>query len=258
MYDVVIIGAGPAGSTLARMLDSNKKIFIIDKRNMNQSQSPQYEVCCGGLLAPDAQKMLAKLGLGLPNEVIVGPQMFSVKTLDFDNDIERYYQRHYINIDREKFDRWLVSKVPDTVETAYGCLYQKYIKREDHFEVHYKDNNQSYQIKTRILVGADGAISRVRKQGFKEEGKPETYVSIQEWFKSNKSMPHYVSVFDKEVTDFYSWVIQKEDSILLGTAIPKGQEVSKQYTTLVNKLRKEGYISGEPYKKDWNTNYAYT
>ncbi len=41
----------------------------------------------------------------------------------------------------------------------------------------------------------------------------------------------------------------KEDSILLGTAIPKGQEVSKQYTTLVNKLRKEGYISGEPYKK---------
>ncbi len=46
---------------------------------MNQSQSPQYEVCCGGLLAPDAQKMLAKLGLGLPNEVIVGPQMFSVK-----------------------------------------------------------------------------------------------------------------------------------------------------------------------------------
>ena len=79
--------------------------------------------CCGGLLAPDAQKMLAKLGLGIPQNVLTGPQMFSVKTIDFDNRIERFYQRHYINVDREKLDKWLISLIPDHVESIFDCIY---------------------------------------------------------------------------------------------------------------------------------------
>ena len=51
MYDIVIIGAGPAGSTLARQISkSNKKVLIIDAEN-EKNKKP-----CGGLLAPDAQK----------------------------------------------------------------------------------------------------------------------------------------------------------------------------------------------------------
>lgn len=35
MYDVVIIGAGPAGSTLARLLSkSNKKVLVLDGENL--------------------------------------------------------------------------------------------------------------------------------------------------------------------------------------------------------------------------------
>lgn len=29
--------------------------------------------CCGGLLSPDVQKMIAKLGLGIPKDILVGP-----------------------------------------------------------------------------------------------------------------------------------------------------------------------------------------
>ena len=34
------------------------------------------------MIAPDAQQMLAKLGLGVPLEVLVGPQLFTVRTID--------------------------------------------------------------------------------------------------------------------------------------------------------------------------------
>ncbi len=249
MYDIVIIGAGPAGSTLARLLDKKYKILLIDKRNLNENIEYNREKCCGGLLAPAAQKILAQLGLGVPKDVLTGPQMFSVKSIDYDNNIERFYPRHYINIDREKLDRWLISLVPNTVEVAFNCIFKSYKEVDDYLEIKLRGNNSDYVIKTKILVGADGAISRVRKQAFKDSFVPEKYVSIQDWYKTNKDMPFYTSIFDKDVTDFYSWIIQKDDYLLIGSAIPIKTNVNKRFSLLIQKLKKSGYIEGEAYKR---------
>jgi len=101
MYEEVIVGAGPAGATAARFLKKDCKVLLLDKRDLESEPNGKREICCGGLLAPNAQKMLAHLGLGLPKQIIVGPQMFSVQSVDYDNHLIRHYQRHYINIDRE-------------------------------------------------------------------------------------------------------------------------------------------------------------
>ena len=77
IYDIIVIGAGPAGSTFAReTAKSKKKILVIDNENINNKKP------CGGLLAPDAQKELAHYDLVLPSSVLVSPQIFSVKTID--------------------------------------------------------------------------------------------------------------------------------------------------------------------------------
>ncbi|MCT4598061.1 MAG: FAD-binding protein [Vallitalea sp.] len=249
VYDVVIVGAGPGGSTLARLLDEKYKVLLIDKRNLGSYTDNNKEKCCGGLLAPDAQNMLAKLGLGIPQEVLTGPQMFSVNSIDFDNNIERYYQRHYININREKFDRWLVSLIPNSVELCFNSLYKSYKKVDDYIEVKLNKDGENIIVKTKILVGADGAISRVREQTFEHKKSPDKYVSIQHWYKTKKEMPYYTSIFDKEITDFYSWLIQKEDSILIGTAIPIKEDANEKFQLLISKLKKQGIDIGEAEKK---------
>jgi flavin-dependent dehydrogenase len=128
MYDLIIVGAGPAGATLARLLGKNNKILLLDRRRMDRSGSlgmkEGLEKCCGGLIAPDAQQMLAKMGLGVPRGVLVGPQLFTVRTIDVRNRLERHYQRHYINIDREKFDSWLVSLIPSGVDAKWAASFK--------------------------------------------------------------------------------------------------------------------------------------
>ena len=124
MYDIAIIGAGPAGATLARLLAKDYKVLLLERRQLIKPVEGCFEKCCGGLIAPDAQQMLAKLGLGVPKEILVGPQLFTVRTIDIQNDIERYYQRHYINTDRERFDQWLVSLIPTAVDTSLRGLVQ--------------------------------------------------------------------------------------------------------------------------------------
>ena len=88
LYDIAIIGAGPAGSTLARELARARedlKIILID------GQSADNPKPCGGLLAPDAQKVLARFGLTLPTSLLDDPQIFAVETVDLGSRLVRYY-----------------------------------------------------------------------------------------------------------------------------------------------------------------------
>jgi geranylgeranyl reductase len=117
MYDVAIIGAGPAGATLARLIAEKYRVLLIDKRQLiDLPEKLSSSKCCGGLLAPDAQRMLSRLGLGLPKSVLEEPQLFVVRAIDIQQGLEGYYQRHYINMHRQKFDRWLLSLVPSSVD----------------------------------------------------------------------------------------------------------------------------------------------
>ena len=90
VYDITIIGAGPAGANLARLVGQGYKVLLIDKRNLNESNYKAAK-CCGGLLAPDSQKMIASLGLGIPKDILVDPQLFAVRTIDLSADMERLW-----------------------------------------------------------------------------------------------------------------------------------------------------------------------
>jgi hypothetical protein len=79
-------------------------------------------------LSPDEQKILAKFDLCLPKNILVNPQIFSVRTLDMENNIEKFYQRFYLNMDRKSFDEFLVSLIPKNVSIENNSFCKKIIK----------------------------------------------------------------------------------------------------------------------------------
>jgi flavin-dependent dehydrogenase len=200
--------------------------------------------CCGGLLAPDAQKMLAKMGLGVPQEVLVGPQLFAVRTIDIQNKLERYYQRSYLNIDRGKFDRWLVSLLPDNVRILPRCFFRSLEQDREGVTLHMAQDGKSISERAKVLVGADGAFSLVRKQAFPRRPAPTAYVAIQEWFQTDKPLPYFTAIFDPEITDFYAWIIPKNDSLMVGAALRTGDSATPKFELLKKKLRDRGFTFG--------------
>lgn len=243
MYDITIIGAGPAGATLARLIGKDYKVLLLDKQPFGSAavHGTSKIKCCGGLLAPDSQKMLAVFGLGLPQDLLVDPQLFAVRTIDLQSRLERYYQRFYINIDREKFDRWLVSLIPAAVERRFDCLFKSFHSTDDGLEIHYSQAGKEFFERTRILIGADGAASKVRRTAFPDRPAPKKYIAVQEWFQAEEALPYFTAVFDRAVTDYYSWTISKDNCLIVGSALPMRNETASRFELLKNKLRAYGF-----------------
>lgn len=244
-YDVAIVGGGPAGSVLARELaelSPTLRVLLID------GQTEKNPKVCGGLLAPDAQKMFARLGLTLPTALLSDPQIFDVETVDLKSGRIRYYQRHYLNMDRFAFDKWLISLIPSSVDTLQGRC-EDIIHEDSHYRLTLRTPCGVDTLTAHYVVGADGASSLVRRSIFGD--KIKKYVAIQETFPcTSDSLPPYSCIFDPETSDSCSWTIRKEGCILLGGAFePKGCRASFE----AQKARLEDFLGvrfGKPIKTE--------
>jgi flavin-dependent dehydrogenase len=188
--------------------------------------------------------MLGRLGLGLPKDVLVDPQLFVVRAVDLPTGLERFYQRFYTNMNRDRFDRWLVSRIPSTVDVREGCRFRSFKETTSGLQIRLTSDGRSFSERTRLLIGADGARSLIRRQAAPAAPDPPTYFALQEQVEMPEPMPYFSVFFDPEITDFYAWVIPKEDSVLVGVpAIGPGRPADK-LARLKERLRRHGFRLG--------------
>ena len=243
-YDVLIIGAGPAGAILARLLKKHFRIGIIDKKHAG---TDSFHKPCGGLLSTDAQQALSRFGLTLPKELLVSPQIFAVKTIDLGSGLIRHYQRFYMNMDRHKFDLWLMSLMGEDIDLLPGRC-SAISRNRDSFSVEYVGETVERNLSCRYIVGADGAASIVRRSLFPSE-KLRQYMAIQEWYPENHANPFYSCVFDSETSDCCSWSISKDNYFIFGGAFAK-KNAHENFEKQKEKLRTFGFLFTEPIKTE--------
>ncbi len=244
IYDVAILGGGPAGATLARLIGGKLSTVLIHR----QSDDPRSAKPCGGLLAGDAQKTLSHFALTLPKQVLVDPQIFAVKTIDLASGLIRHYQRFYINLNRQAFDRWLLSLLPPQVRLEQGRACAVY-KRDGLFVVEWRTGaGERRQVCARRLVGAEGANSLTRKTFF-PRWRLRQYTAIQQWFAEDNAKPLYSCIFDPETSDCCSWSISKDHFLIFGGAFP-AQNCRQRLERQKEKLADYGFTFGPPLKTE--------
>ena len=215
-FDVVVVGAGPAGSTTARILArKGYKTAIIERRS-----KIGVPIHCGELLPTIPElldifprsKRLEHLG-NVPKEFVtnktsrtqlISPQGHAVE-FKFGTNI----------IDRTKYDQYLAHQASDA-----GCeifLQSTVLDRSETNGLKIKSKIGPNQLDARIVVGADGPSSLISKTLGNSYSSPEHDLSpsINFIMKDVECDEAVVQMyFGKDIAPGgYSWIIPKGDSM---------------------------------------------
>ena len=160
-YDIVIVGAGPAGISTALHLAQMAPELVARTLILEKARHPRPKLCGGGLL-PDAQVILHRLGLDdseVPH-VDVDWAHFDFNGKGMRMRAEKKAAYAFRTIRRHEFDAWLADKARQC-----GFLIQ-----EDTAVRHLHAEGPEIVLETEwdsvrasVVVGADGSTSLVRR-----------------------------------------------------------------------------------------------
>ena len=167
-YDVLIVGAGAAGCAAAMNLPRGVRALLVDRGQPSDGR------CCGGLLAPDAQRGITRLGLTLPQDVRVRPEPQAVHVHDLDSGRDQVYRRDYLNLDRRRFDAWLLGLAAARARFRPHTRLVGLDIQDEGVAARIASAGIEENVQARLLVGADGAASAVRRAAMQAGLQPIT------------------------------------------------------------------------------------
>ncbi|AAC06471.1 geranylgeranyl reductase family protein [Aquifex aeolicus] len=216
-FDVVVVGAGPSGSSAARYLsEKGLRVLLMERKKL-----PRFKLC-GGALSGRFSKYL--------------PQDFKSKVLNvihkgylgFRGDKHKLKEREEVAyiIDRADFDHFLAQKAMEK-----GCELREETELLDLWEEKGKiilDTTKG-KVSCDFLIGADGFHSKVAKfLGFKKE----------KYYRSVEVLAEGEMDFNSVVIELglvkrgYLWVFPKGNKLNIGVASTEKEnllEVLKDY-----------------------------
>jgi flavin-dependent dehydrogenase len=214
-YDVIIAGAGPAGSSCARTLsDKGIKVLLIDKEKF-----PRNKVCCGLLTNRVVDFINKKFGK-IPEELISTNRdidfLWTSTGINY-NKVKGYGS--FINTYRDKLDHWLANK--SNAEFIDQCELVDVIEKDDkNIKICCTKDNELLEFNCNYLVCCTGANSEIRKKYDPGFSSFHVGACIQKVFKGsfdfNKNS-FCVSVNRKFTDSAFSYFYFKDDLIYIGS-----------------------------------------
>jgi geranylgeranyl reductase len=210
-FDVVVVGGGPAGAIAAETLaKSGRKVALLDKSGRIKP--------CGGAVPPRLIRDFA-----IPAHLIVarakGAKIFapSGRAEEMPINADGYVGM----VDRDMFDEYLRVRAAQYGAVRITGAFTE-ISRNGETRVHYKTAEGAASLLTKLIIGADGAVSAVARAEVKEAAKPHYVFAYHEIIRAPAAQDFDGQRCDiyyqgSVSPDFYGWVFPHGDTASVGT-----------------------------------------
>lgn len=225
LYDVVVVGGGPAGATAADDLArAGRRVLLVDRAGRIKP--------CGGAIPPRAIR-----DFDIPDSLLVAHARCARMISPSDQRVDIPIENGFVGlVDRDEFDEWLrqraaqhgATRLIGTFEQLDGpdadgittVRIQSRASAGERAEV-------SVSVRTRLVIGADGAKSRVAAQAIADSDKGKFVFAYHEIVRAPAAEdragvdydPARCDVYYRGTLspDFYGWVFPHGKCFSVGT-----------------------------------------
>ncbi len=211
-YDVVIIGAGLAGLQCARLLGAKgAKVLLVDRKT-DLAKGIHTTGIFVRKTFEDFEFPNGALGKPIRDVSLYSPRL---KTLDLRSEKDEFRVGKMSLI----YDEFLQEAASDGVNFARATAYKNFEIVNGETIVKLEKRGEVSEVKTKVLIGADGANSRVARDLKLDENK-EWIVGYEEVFKAEQlnNEPRLHCFLDAKLAPGYlAWIADDGEEIHIGT-----------------------------------------
>ncbi len=191
MFDVIVVGAGPAGATTAKMLaDSGLKVLIVERLKL-----PRYKSCSGVLIKKSMDLVKQYFGEAVPTSVMCTPYDNHGMIFTDDKGKEYAFEQEGLNVWRSSFDNWLTENaVKAGVELRDMTSAVSCEQAEDHIELQLH-SDRTYTEQARYVIDCEGVTSALKRNVLNISPK---FITTYQTFNVGKIEldPHYFYAYE--------------------------------------------------------------
>lgn len=215
LYDAAIIGGGPAGATAAHDLAmAGHRVLLLDRAGRIKP--------CGGAIPPRLIEDFA-----IPSRLLVARASCARMISPSGRTVDMNVQGGTVGmVDREHFDEWLRCRAASAGAERRNGQFRR-IRRDDDgvaiIEYEPAEGGPAREVRSRCIIGADGARSRVAEQEIPDAGDPKCVFAYHEIIRSPSSGhdsfdPQRCDIFYQGnlSPDFYAWIFPHGETASIG------------------------------------------
>jgi len=218
LFDVVVVGGGPAGATAAHDLATlGRSALLLDRAGRIKP--------CGGAIPPRLIR-----DFDIPDHLLVARVNSARMVSPSDQQVDMPIDGGFVGmVDREVFDEWLRQRAVEAGAERRTGLFRRF-ERDPNGEtiVHYEERAPDgsmveKSVRTRALIGADGALSAVARQCLPGADRLPYVFAYHEIVRSPRTDSSFdgtrCDVYYRGTVspDFYGWVFPHGDTVSVGT-----------------------------------------
>ena len=235
MYDVIVIGSGPSGSTAAKFLaEEGYSVLILERMKL-----PRYKSCSGCLIKKSMDLVKQYYGVDVPEEVTCSPS--ENKGMFFIDDKGREYDfsQPGMNVWRSSFDHWLAKQAVQKGAVLWDNAPALTCEDTGDEVIVSVGGEHKQTVTAKYIIDCEGITGNIKgKLLGKTMPKITTYQTFNEGT-INLDLHYFYAYLQPELSEYDAWFNVKDDQLVLGVTVKNPQNVRKYYDTFIHYMEEK-------------------